>query len=117
MKRIVWTIVLGIGGLVVAVAITLGALAFAGDVGGVVQPGLPRADRPSTASSPGGDDGGHVEGGSSAPSPSHEAGDDGGSGSDGSSSGSGSDGSSSGSGSDDSSGPGSGSDDHSGDDD
>jgi hypothetical protein len=109
-KRIVWTVVLGVGGLVVAVAITLGALALAGDVGGVVQPGLPGADRPVTATSPGRDDGGGVgESPSARSSPSHDAGDDGGSASD--------DSSGPGSGSDDSSGPGSGSDDHSGDDD
>lgn len=52
-------VVLGIGGLAAAIALTVGALALAGnDVGSVVQPTLvPSASRsPSSALSPSGDD-------------------------------------------------------------
>ena len=46
-------VVLGIGGLAAAVALTLGALALAGDdVGDVVQPTLTRLDRRSPTPSP-----------------------------------------------------------------
>ena len=99
MKRIVWLIVLGITGLFATLALTLGALALAGDdLDDVVQPQLSEQDRrisnspsPSVSSTPGVDASG---------------------------SGGGSVDDSSGSGSDDSSGSGSGSDDgHSDDDD
>jgi len=40
MKRVVAMVVLGIGGLAAAIALTVGALALAGDVGTVTQPRL-----------------------------------------------------------------------------
>lgn len=103
-------IALGIGGLLVALALTLGALALAGDdVGDLVRPELstPTASgsSPATPSETPGDD--RTE----TPTPTHSADDSSGHGSDGS----GDDSSGHGSG-DDSSGPGSG-DDHSDDDD
>jgi hypothetical protein len=117
MKRVVAMIVLGIGGLAAAIALTVGALALAGDVGTITQPRLEGSSSPSTSPSDSRDD---VR--TETPSPSvddHGRGPDDPAGSeDNSGSGSGSSGSgSSGSGSD---GSGSGSDDsgtHSGDDD
>lgn len=117
MKRSVSLVVLGLGGLVAAVAMTLGALALAGeDVGQVVQPVLIGEGPTATAtSSPHRDDHGGER--SDSPSASPSADDHGGdSGHDGSGSGdtsghgSGSGSGSSGSGSGDSSGPGSGDD-------
>lgn len=122
MGRVVWRIVgmvaLGIGGLVVALALTLGALAFAGDgldggtpSTGLTRPGRPTAspirDEPSRTSSP-------TRSPTRSVSPSDDGSDDdGGPDDDG-----GSDDGSSGHGSgDDSSGHGSGDDDHSNDDD
>lgn len=41
MKKVIWLVVLGIGGLAAAISMTVGALALAGsDVGSVVQPTL-----------------------------------------------------------------------------
>jgi len=58
-KKVVGMIVLGLGGLVAAVALTVGALALAGDeVGRVVQPSLApssgdsRSDDPTTTDEP-----------------------------------------------------------------
>ena len=107
-------VVLGVGGLAAAIALTVGALALAGsDVGSVVQPALtpsipgsrspgPSAgeDRPSSTPSPSVDDHGGASGGSG--SDDHSGSGSSGSGSSGSGSGSGSSGSgSSGSGSHD----------------
>jgi hypothetical protein len=115
MKKVVGLVVLGIGGLAAAIAITVGALALAGsDVGNVVQPTLtpsnhgsrapgPSAgdDRSSSTPSPSVDDHGGATGGSGSD-------DHSGSGSSGSgSSGSGSSGSGSGSSGSGSSGSGS----------
>lgn len=108
MKRVVAMVVLGIGGLAAAIALTVGALALAGDVGTVVQPtlsGSASESRSPSASavdesgseipSPSADDHG---GGSDDPAGSDDSGGNSGPGSDDSGSGSGS----SGSGSDDS---------------
>jgi hypothetical protein len=107
-KRTIAMIVLGIGGLAAAIALTVGALALAGDVGTVVQPRLTpsRSESASNTPTPSPD-----EDRSETPSPSVDdhagsddaSGDNSGSGSDNSgpgsdSSGSGSDGSGSGSG-------------------
>jgi hypothetical protein len=107
MKKVIGMVALGLGGLVAAVALTLGALALAGDqVGSVVQPTLSpsrsssappshsEADRSATASPSVDDHGGDPE--------SDDPGTDDNSGSGSSDSGSGSDSSGSGSsGSDD----------------
>ena len=111
MKRVVAMIVLGIGGLAAAIALTVGALALAGDVGSVTQPRLegsssasrtPDAaddhDDGSATPSPSVDDHG---GGSNDPSGSDDHSGSGSSGSGSSDSGSGSDGSGSGSSGDD----------------
>jgi hypothetical protein len=105
-KRSVSIVVLGLGGLVAAVALTLGALALAGeDVGQVVQPVLTgEGDRTATATaSPRRDDRGgeRSDGPSASSSPDDNSGD---SGHDGSGS---ADSSGHGSGSDDASGSGS----------
>jgi hypothetical protein len=98
MKRVVAMIVLGIGGLAAAIALTVGALALAGDVGQLVQPtfsgSMPASRSPSASA--------EDEGRSETPSPSaddHGGGSDDPSGSDGDNSGSGSGSSGSGSGS------------------
>jgi len=109
MKRVVAMIVLGIGGLAAAIALTVGALALAGDVGSVTQPRLEGSSSPTSSPSASQED----TRGSETPSPSvddHGGGsDDPAGGEDNSGPGSGSSGSgSSGSGSGDS---GSGSDD------
>jgi hypothetical protein len=117
-KRSVSIVVLGLGGLVAAVALTLGALALAGeDVGQVVQPVLTgEGDRTATATaSPRRDDHGGERSDSPSASPSaddhgSESGHDGSGSGDTSGHGSGSGSGSSGSGSGDSSGPGSGDD-------
>jgi hypothetical protein len=66
-KKVIGLVVLGIVGLAAAIALTVGALAFAGgDVGSVVQPTLVPSDSRSPSTSPSkGDD--HA---SSSPSPS-----------------------------------------------
>jgi hypothetical protein len=74
MKRVVAMIVLGIGGLAAAIALTVGALALAGDVGTVTQPTLEGSS--SASRSPSAED---SDDRSETPSPSV---DDGGSGSD-----------------------------------
>ena len=109
MKKVIGLVVLGIGGLAVAIALTVGALALAGsDVGSVVQPtllpsrsgsGAPSPskvdDHASSTPSPSVDD----HGGASGPGDSPSADDNSGPGSPGSgSSGSASDSSGSGSG-------------------
>jgi hypothetical protein len=106
MKRVVAMIVLGIGGLAAAIALTVGALALAGDVGSLVQPNLSGSASGSRSPSASEDDDPLSE----TPSPSvddHGGGSDDSSGSDdsGGNSGSGSDNSGSGS---DNSGSGSG---------
>ena len=66
MKKAILLAVLGIGGLAAAIALTVGALALAGnEVGSVVQPTLAPSASRSLAPSPSGDDGP-----SSSPSPS-----------------------------------------------
>ena len=105
MKRVIGLVVLGIGGLAAAIALTVGALALAGsDVGSVVQPTLVPSgsgsgaanpsmgdDDPSSTPSPSVDD----HGGAGSPSPDDHSG-SGSSGSGSSGSGSGSSGSGSG---------------------
>ncbi len=129
MKRIVTMIVLGIGGLVIATAMTLGALALAGnDLGDVVHPRLGQGtqqptstpspdDHTSSSASPSVDDHGGTSPGASPSVDDHGSG--GSSGSDGSSGPSGDSGSSGPSGDSGSSGSSgdSGSSGHSGDDD
>lgn len=67
MKKVVGLIVLGIGGLAVAIALTVGALALAGsDVGSVVQPALTPSNAGSRAPGPSAGD----DRSSSTPSPS-----------------------------------------------
>ena len=57
MKKAIVMVVLGIGGLAAAIALTVGALALAGnDVGSVVQPTLIPSEARSLAASPSGDD-------------------------------------------------------------
>lgn len=105
MKRVIGSVVLGIGGLAAAVALTVGALALAGsDVGSVVQPTLTpsesgarspspseRDDHPSSTPSPSVDDHGGASGSGSPGSDDHTGSGSSGSGSSGSgSSGSGS---------------------------
>jgi hypothetical protein len=112
MKRVVAMIVLGIGGLAAAIALTVGALALAGDVDSITQPRLEGSSSPSSSPSASRED----DRGSETPSPSvddHGGGSDDPSGSD-DNSGSGSDSSGSGS---DSSGSGSDGSGSSGDDD
>jgi hypothetical protein len=56
-KKVIVMAVLGIGGLAAAIALTVGALALAGnEVGSVVQPTLIPSESGSLASSPSGDD-------------------------------------------------------------
>lgn len=108
MKRVIAMIVLGIGGLAAAIALTVGALALAGDVGQVVQPSFAGSASASRSPRASAEDEGRAEtpspsvddhgGGSDDPAGSDDSGGNSGSGSD--SSGSGSSGS--GSGSDDS---------------
>jgi hypothetical protein len=52
MKKVIAMVVLGIGGLAVAIGLTVGALALAGDVGTVVQPRLTHTASPSDVPSP-----------------------------------------------------------------
>lgn len=100
-------VVLGIGGLAAAIALTVGALALAGDVGTVVEPRITPSGSRSETSSPSRDDGDRSE----TPSPSVDdhggeaddpSGSDDNSGSGSDNSGPGSDNSGSGSGSSDS---------------
>ena len=66
MKKVIAMVVLGNGGLAAAIALTVGALALAGDVGTVVQPRLtPSGSSDDSPSSPRDD-----EGRSETPSPS-----------------------------------------------
>jgi hypothetical protein len=107
-KKVIGMVVLGIGGLAVAVALTLGALALAGDeVGDVVQPALTPSRSSSDTASPSQGDRSETpspsvddHGGSSSGSDDPPGDDNSGSGSSNSGSGSGSSGSGS-SGSDD----------------
>lgn len=107
MKKVIAMVVLGIGGMAAAIALTVGALALAGDVGSVVETNItPSTQSSHTTPSPSRDD----DGGSETPSPSvddHGGADGGDDGSGSGNSGSGSDNSGSGS---DNSGSGSGDD-------
>jgi hypothetical protein len=105
MKRVIAMVVLGIGGMAAAIALTVGALALAGDVGSVVETNItPSIQGSHTSPSPSRDDDDRSE--TPSPSVDDHGGDDGsddhggddGSGSD--NSGSGSDNSGSGSGDD-----------------
>jgi len=95
-KKVIGLVVLGIGGLAAAIALTVGALALAGsDVGSVVQPTLTSASgsqspRASSTPSPSVDDHGGASG--SGDSPGSDNSDPGSSGSGSSGSGSGSSG-------------------------
>jgi len=100
-KKVIGLVVLGIGGLAAAIALTVGALALAGsDVGSVVQPTLtsesgsqsPRAsegdDHPSSTPSPSVDDHGGASGSRDSPGSDNSGPGSSGSGSSGSGSGS-----------------------------
>jgi hypothetical protein len=96
MKRVIAMVVLGIGGLAAAIALTVGALALAGDVGSVVETNItPSTLTSHTTPSPSRDD----DDRSDTPSPSVDdhGGDDGSDDNSGSNSGSGSSNSGSGS--------------------
>ena len=113
MKKVIGKVMLGIGGLAAAIALTLGALALAGDqVGSVVQPALTRSRTPSETPtpseadpsetpSPSVDDDGGDSGSDDPPGDDNSGSGSSNSGSGSSNSGSGSDSSGSGSGSDD----------------
>ena len=96
MKRVIAMVVLGIGGLAAAIALTVGALALAGDVGSVVETNITPSTRSShTTPSPSGDDDGRSE--TPSPSVDDHGGSDGSDDDSGSNSGSGSSNSGSGS--------------------
>ena len=99
MKRVIAMVVLGIGGLAAAIALTVGALALAGDVGSVVETNItPSSQTSLTSPTPSRDDDDRSE--TPSPSVDDHGGDDGSddnSGSGSSNSGSGSDNSGSGS--------------------
>jgi hypothetical protein len=76
MKRVIAMVVLGIGGLAAAIALTVGALALAGDVGSVVETDItPSARSSQTGPSPFRDDDGRSE--TPSPSVDDHGGDDG----------------------------------------